>query len=84
MKLLPKVEFEQAKAEAVRKQIEEGQKIAKRIDGLRETLAEEEASLARFRAAQVKALKEEIGSLINERDQLKADIIRMKGELHIT
>ena len=80
MRLMPKTGVEKANAEAKRKEIDEGVKLAKRIDGLRETLADEEQSLEKFRVATLENIKAETAPLEEKRDSLKKEV----GELERT
>ena len=48
MRLMKKSDITKANAQAKKREIDEGVKLAKRIDGLRETLADEEQSLEKF------------------------------------
>lgn len=71
MKLLPKSEVNRLKAEEKHIEIEEGRKVAERIDTLRETRSEEEASLERFRTETVERINTEIQAKIVEREELE-------------
>lgn len=77
---MPKSAIHTANAEARRKDIDEGAKLAKRIDGLRETLADEEASLEKFRVATTANIKAEIAPLEEKLGGLKKEV----GELERT
>lgn len=60
MKLLPKSEIAANKAAAKKSEIDEGQRLAKRIDAMRETLLNEEKSLEQFRSRTVALIHSEI------------------------
>lgn len=70
MRLLPKKLANAEVATQRKQQIEEGLILSRKIDKLRETLAEEEQKLERFRTETVKRVKEEINQLIAVRDAL--------------
>jgi len=53
MRLLAKREVDQRKSVERARDIDEGMKLARQVDTLRETKAEEEASLARFRTESI-------------------------------
>ncbi len=71
MKLLDKKEVNASKALERKLEVEEGAKLAKRVDGLRELSAREEESLRRFKDAAVEAAKAEIGFFIGKRDKAR-------------
>ena len=74
MRLMPKSAVTKANADAKRKEIDEGLKLAKRVDGLRKTVASEEQSLEKFRASTVANIKAEITPLEEKRDSLKKEV----------
>jgi hypothetical protein len=74
MKIRDKLEISTAKAREKQKEIEEGAKIAKTIDVLRETKAREESSLRKFRDESLKRIQEEINAKIMEKKLLTEDI----------
>lgn len=80
MKLLEKNEIQQKKNAERRMEIEEGAKLARKVDNLRETAASEEARLSKFRDANLKKIKEEIDSLISKRDALTGEVERLTEE----
>ena len=73
-RLLKKSEVDQAKAKDRQREIEEGLKIARRVDNLRETHAEEEASLEKFRSETISRINEEITKVSDRRDELKVEV----------
>ncbi len=74
MKLLLKQETSTLKSVERKKEIDEGVKLAKQVDALRETVAKEQKNLKEFRDQSLKAITVEIESKIKERDLLIADI----------
>lgn len=81
IKLLQKQEINRLQAQEKSFAIEEGVKLAKRVDTLREIAAQEEASLASFRASTVKAIQEEIKKAENERDEAFRDAKNARDEI---
>ena len=60
VKLLPKAIIQEQKAKEQHRQIEEGIKVATRIDGLRETYSKTEQDLEKYRTATLEAIGKEI------------------------
>lgn len=81
MKLLQKSEIDAAKVADKKREIDEGTKLAKRIDSLREIAAQEETALAKFRSETLKNLNDEIVPKVAERDSLDGQIKTRKDEL---
>lgn len=84
MKLLTKQELTERKAEEQRREIDEGLKIARQVDRLRETKAEEEASLLRFRTESIKKIQSEITELGAKRDDLANQVARLEKEREVS
>lgn len=80
MRLLDKREVDTAKATDKKREVDEGKKLAKTIDNLREVKAQEEASLTKFRRETVKTIHEEISRKTEERDALKRENDILKEE----
>lgn len=74
MKLLPKSEIDRLKAVEKKAEIDEGLKLARKIDNLREVRAAEEAALETFRRETLTNINEEISQKVTERDTLKAEV----------
>jgi hypothetical protein len=70
MKLLEKNEISKIKGIERKMEIDEGIKLAKRVDTLRELSAKEQTSLSKFRDESLKQIRIEIDSLITERNNL--------------
>lgn len=81
IKLLSKQEINQKQALQKHAEIEEGRKLAKRVDNLRELAVQEEASLASFRSKTVKIINEEIRKATLERDALLEEVKVLRSEL---
>lgn len=82
MKLLSKNEIHQKKSLERKSEIDEGAKLARRIDGLRKTLADEELRLYTFRDESVKLVKSEIDSFVHEKTALcdEIHVLRLERE----
>lgn len=76
MRLLPKSEMAQRKNDARKQEIDEGIRIAKRVDAVRETLLNEEQSLEKFRRETVALIHQQI---IDERKVLKSLQAKVKN-----
>lgn len=70
MKLLSKNEIDQKKAVEYRQSREEGLKLARRVDSLREVQAQEESSLQKFRTETLAKIHEETKQAATRRDDL--------------
>jgi chromosome segregation ATPase len=81
IKLLPKHEVTRLQANERRVSIEEGLKLARRVDALRETIANEEASLASFRVSTLKAIHQETAEATKERDLVLSQVLSLRKEL---
>lgn len=79
MKLLSKREIDKAKAVDRQREIEQGVKLATRVDTLRETASEEEANLTKVRVASVAQLHAEINPLMDQKEQLISDIRELEN-----
>jgi len=77
-RLLKKSEVDQAKALDRQREINEGLKIAKRVDILRETHAQEETSLQTFRQKTLAEIHEEITKKTEERDNLADEVRKLE------
>lgn len=80
VKLLPKSAIAEQKAKAQRREIEEGMKVATRVDGLRQTYAKAEQELEAWRAATLASIGEEIRKLDEKKERLSADINVMQSK----
>lgn len=74
MKLLSKSDIATAKAKDKRREIDEGLKIAQRVDSLRETQAMEEAALTKFRKETLIAINQEIVSETRKKNELLKEV----------
>lgn len=80
MKLLDKPSISNLKALERKREIDEGAKLAKKIDTLRELSASEQTNLSRFRDETLKKVREEIDSAMGERDALAREVVSLKEE----
>lgn len=74
MRLLPKSEIDKRKADLRQREIDEGLKLTRRVDSLRELHAEEEQKLEKFRVQTVKAIQNEITAQEAIRETLNREI----------
>lgn len=75
MKLLDKKVIAEQKSSERKREVEEGMKLAKSVDALRTTHAEEQQKLKKFRDETLKLIKVEIGDLEKVRESLKKEIV---------
>ncbi len=80
MRLLSKEEVVTQKASERKREIDEGAKLARKVDALREESASEETRLAKFRAENLKKIGDEVSALIVERDRVSTDIEKARAE----
>lgn len=80
MKLLSKKEINTATAKSQKQTYDEGIKLARRVDGLREVAAAEEASLEKFRRETLARIHEEITQETSKRDSLRQEVFRLQKE----
>lgn len=83
LKLLKKSEVDRLKAQERQREIAEGMKIAGRIDALRRTQAEEEASLEKFRRETVEHINNEIVETIERLNLLKKEVAKLEEKKKI-
>lgn len=83
MKLLKKNEVAVAKSKEKKLEIDQGVQLAKRVDALRQTAAEEEAALVAFRTTAVREIYREIDKAVTERDTLLAEIKDLRAEKEV-
>lgn len=74
MRLLPKSEIDKHKANERQAEIAEGLKLAKRVDSLRQTVAEEDKALKAFRVQTLEAIGDEIKAHTVKRDALRTEV----------
>lgn len=74
MKLLDKREIDKSKALEMSRAVQEGAKLAKRVDALREAQAQEEVALAKFRKETLTKIHEEITYHATTRDALYNEV----------
>lgn len=80
MRLLPKSEIDKAKAAQQQRDVDEGLKLARRIDNLREVLAQEDANLQKFRRETVAKIGAEIAKLEQKKSTLTGEISHLNRE----
>lgn len=80
MRLPSKLEIDTKKSQEQAQAVQEALKLTRRADALRETEAEEAASLERFRTQTLSKIHEETTEAAHERDRLKSEVIRLSKE----
>ncbi len=80
LKLLNRRELDSAKAKDRQKEIDEGKKLATRVDILRRTVADEERTLDQFRVTTVASIQTEIDGKIKEKDKLDEELAVRREE----
>lgn len=73
MKLLDRKEINMAKASERRLEVEEGRKLATRVDSLRELFSKEQGSLAKYRDETVKVVIQDVVDAIARLDQINQE-----------
>lgn len=81
MRLLDKLTLAAQKSSERAREIAEGAKLAKSIDTLRKTYANEQTNLKKFRDATLDEIKLEISELTKRRDSLRGQIHVMEEKL---
>lgn len=81
MRLLPKQEISVRQATKQKAEIDEGIKLARRVDSLREIVANEEASLASFRTTTLKTIQDDINKLETERNEVINEVKTLRNEI---
>lgn len=74
MQLLDKKTITQQKNLERKLEIDEGIKLANKVDKLRQTAAEEETKLYKFRDESIKQVKKEIQDLVDRKESLKTEV----------
>lgn len=74
MKLLAKSDIQKAKSLDRQREIDEGLRLAKKVDSLREITVNEEASLTKFRRETLASIAKEIFDITEKRDNLQGEV----------
>ena len=80
MRLLDKPQIQKLKALEIKREVDEGRKLAGRVDALRQLQAKEEAELQKFRRETLANIHEEITTKAQERDQLKQEVSKLQDD----
>lgn len=80
MKLLQKSEVAASKNYQHKLELDEGAKLATKVDKLREMASVEEANLSKFRMESLKNIKSELDSLVSEKNSLINEVNSLKEE----
>lgn len=84
MKILNRQQINEEKSRLRKIEIDEGIKLAEKIDLLRETAAKEESKLKKFRDENLKIIQKEINELIDKRNKLLDEIKNLEHGKRIT
>jgi len=79
-KLLDKKTVVATVAQEKKQLIDQGVKLARAVDSLRETKVEEEGNLDKFRTETIKVVQGEIDHFISKREELKKEILTLEAE----
>lgn len=80
LRLLQKSEVDKRKAEEQRQAIQEGLKVAERVDSLREIHASEEVAFEKYRIETLGNIHQEIQEKFLKKTQLEIDVARLQQE----
>lgn len=80
MKLLEKNKIIALKNQERAVEVNEGYKLAKKVDSLRQTYADEQKNLINFRNETTRKVKEEIAVVFKQRDDLKEEVYSLMEE----
>lgn len=80
MRLLSKTEINKAKSIDRQREVDEGLKLAKRVDSLREIISSEESSLEKFRVETLSKIQEDIDAEITKRNYLKREVQELQKD----
>lgn len=83
MKLLTKRELDLAKTKDRKLEIDEGAKLAKRVDVLRETHSQEERNLKQWREQAIPIVRKEIDDLLAQKTSLQSAVTAYREELAV-
>ena len=83
VKLLPKSELASLKAKAQGREIQEGAKIATRVDGLRSLWAKTETDFELYKTSTLTAIQAEITKATEEKEQLTTLVNKLKAEYEL-
>jgi hypothetical protein len=78
VKLLPKAAIAELKAKETSREIQEGAKLATRVDGLRTLWAKTEQDFELYKTSTLAAINEEITKANNEKERLTSEIKKMQ------
>lgn len=80
MNLLPKKEIDLLKSSEKKIEIDQGIRLARKIDLLRETAAQEEDNLRKFRDETLKVIKAEIDGLLRRKKIVEDEITLLENK----
>lgn len=80
IRLLPKTEIDKRKSEEQRQAINEGLKVAERVDTLREIAASEETALEKYRTETLRDIQSDVNARHHEKEALEREIQELHRE----
>jgi hypothetical protein len=80
MRLLSKQQVAAAKNSEKNREIQEGLKISRRVDALRELMANDEASLIKFRDESLSAVMQQIAEATTEKESIQGEVQQLRTE----
>lgn len=80
IRLLAKSDIDRAKANDRQREVNEGMKLAKNVDSLRETRAHEESVLNKFRDESLKETTEKISTLSKQKESLEDEVSKLQED----
>lgn len=81
IRLLPKSQIAELKSKAQQREINEGVKIAERIDGLRKLWSQTEQDFESYKVSTLKRINEEISALEEKKERLSGEVNSKSKEL---
>jgi hypothetical protein len=81
IRLLSKSELDKAKTTDKMREVSEGIKLSRRVDGLRELAASEESKLEKYRTESLKIIQQDIAELTAKRDRIAKEAEKTREEL---
>jgi hypothetical protein len=80
LRLLPKSELDKMKNSDKAREVAEGLKISRRVDGLRELAAAEESKLEKYRKETLEAIRKDIKELDGQKESLLSEVRTLRAE----
>lgn len=81
IRLLKKDEIAQIQSAQRHAEVQEGLKLTRKVDSLRELMAEEEKTLSRFRSESLAALQSEVSKIEKEKESLLSEVRELEAKI---